>query len=117
MVRQPQEDSSQLRPRRDLWRLLLRDWSPHQALRVDLLRQVVLPRQVLPAVAAAVAAPAASSSQVVAVPAHRVAVPRLQDWSAPGHPDSCLQLQAALVPEAELVRAKPMRTRVNRDRW
>jgi len=67
--------------------------------------------------AAVVAAPAASSSQVIAVPAHRVVVPRLQDSWAPEHPDSYHRLPAALVPEAELVRAKPTRTQVNRDRW
>ena len=100
-------------------RQLLPDWSLRLALQVGLLLELVQPEVVLrPRVllAAAVAVPAASSSQVVAVPAHRVAVPRLQDSSAPEHPDSYHRLPAALVPEAELVRAKPTRTRVNRDR-
>ena len=99
-------------------RQLLPDWSRRLALQVGLLlelvqREVALPLRVLLA-AVAVAVPAASSSQVVAVPAHRVAVPRLQDSWVPEHRD---RLPAALVPEAELVRAKPTQTRVNRDRW
>jgi len=38
------------------------------------------------------------------------------DSSGPAHPDSCHQLPAALVPEAELEQTKPTRTRVKRDR-
>ncbi len=90
----------------------LPDWSLRPVLQVDLLPElvqleVVLPLRVLPE-AAAVAAPAASSSQVVAVPAQPAAALR--------QPDSYLRLPAVLVPEAELVRAKPTRTRVNIDR-
>ena len=93
-------------------RQLLPDWSLRLALQVGLLLEVVqlevvLLLRVLPE-AAAVAAPAASSSQVVAVPAQPAAALR--------QPDSYLRLPAVLVPEAELVRAKPTRTRVNRDR-
>ena len=105
----------------DLLRQLLPDWSQRLVLQVGLLlelvrREVVLPPRVLLA-AVAVAAPAASSSQVVAVPARRVAVPRLQDSWVLEHPDSYHRLPAALVQEAELVRAKPTRTQVNRDKW
>ena len=88
-------------------RQLLPDWSLRPALQVDLLLELVLPRRVL--LAAAVAAPAEGSSQVVAVPAQLAAALR--------QPDSYLRLPAVLVPEAELVRAKPTRTRVNIDRW
>lgn len=116
MVRQPQEDSSQLRQRRDLSRLPLRDWSLRQALRVDLLRQVALPRQVLLAVAAAVVAPAANWRRVLAVPAQPAAALHRLDSSAPELQDSYLLLPAVLVQQAELVQAKPTRTRVNRDR-
>ena len=116
MVRQPQEDSTQLRPR-DLSRLLLRDWSLRQALRVDLLRQVVLPRRVLLAAAAAVAAvPVANWQRVLAVPARPAAALHRLDLSAPGPLDSYPLLPAVLVQRAELVQAKPTRTRVNRDR-
>jgi hypothetical protein len=107
MVRQPQEDSSQRR-QQDLSRLLLRDWLLRQAL------QVVLPRLVL--LAAAVAAPAANWQRVLAVPAQPAAALHRLDLSAPGPLDSYLLLPAVLVQQAELVQAKPTRTRVNRDR-
>ena len=94
---------------------LLRDWSLRQALRVGLGQEVGLRRQVLLA-AVAVAVPVASSSQVVAVPAQLAAGLRQQDSSVPEHPDPHLLLPAALVLQAELVQAKPTRTRVNRDR-
>jgi len=84
-----------------------------RALQVDLLRRVLR-------AAVAVAVPAASSSQAVAVPApswsQAVAALRQRDSSAPEQPDSYRRLPAALVPEAVPVRAKPARTRVNRDR-
>ena len=93
-------------------RQLLPDWSLRPALQVGLLLElvqlaVVLPLRVLPE-EAAVADLAPSSSQVVAVPAQPAAALR--------QPDSYLRLPAVLVPEAELVRAKPTRTRVKRDR-
>jgi len=95
-----------------LLRQLLPDWSLRLAL------QVVLPRRVLPA--AVVAAPARGLSQAVVVPApsssQAAAALRQPDSSVPEPLDSYLQLPAALAPEAELVRAKPTRTRVNRDR-
>ena len=115
MVRQPQEDSSRLRPR-DLSRLLLRDWSLHQALRVDLLQQVVLPRQVLLAAAAVVAVPVANWQRVLAVPAQPAVVLHRLGSSVPEPLDSYPLLPAVLVRQAELVQAKPTRTRVNRDR-
>ena len=100
-------------------RQLLPDWSLHLVLQVDLQMEVVLPHQV-PLVVAAVAAPAASSSQVVAAPAQdssqAAAAQRLPDSLVPEQPDSCPRLPVALVPEAELVRARETRTRVNRDR-
>jgi hypothetical protein len=101
-------------------RQLLPDWSLRPALQVGLLLElvpleVVLPLRVLPE-EAAVAAPAASSSQVLADPAQPVAALRPPDSSAPEQPDSYHRLPAALVPEAELVRAKPTRTRLQRDR-
>ena len=91
--------------------MLLRDWSPRLALQVGLRHRVLL------AAEAAAAAPAASSPQVVAVPAQPVAGLRRLDSSVPEQPDSYLRLPAALVPQAELVQIKPTRTRVNRDRW
>ena len=114
-MKQPAQDSSQ-RLLQDLLRRLLRDWSLHLALQVHLLvelvqLEVVLPRRVLLAVAA-VAAPAANSWQVLAHPAQPVAALRLPDSSAPEQPDSYHRLRAALVPEAELARAKPTRTRL-----
>ena len=96
---------------------LLPDWSLRQALQAGLLLEVVRPRRVLlAAVAVAVVALAANSSQAVAVPVQQAAG-RQQDSSAAAHPDSYHQLPAALVPEAEeLVQVKATRTRVNRDR-
>ncbi|HMH07690.1 MAG TPA: hypothetical protein VK579_13505, partial [Terriglobales bacterium] len=95
-------------------RQLLPDWSLHLALQVGLLLEVVLPLPVL--LAAVVAAPAPGSSQVVAVPAlsssQAAAALRQPDSSVPEPLDSYLRLPAALVPEAELVRAKLTRTRV-----
>ena len=89
------------------------------ALQADLRLEVVLPRRVLLA-AVAVVAPAPSSSQAVAVPApsssQAVAALRQPDSSVPEPLDSYLRLPAALLPEAELGRAKPTRTRVNIDR-
>jgi hypothetical protein len=98
----------------------LPDWSLRPALQVDLLPElvqleVVLPLRVLPE-EEAVAAPAASSSQVVADPAQQAAALRQPDSSAPELLDSYHRLPAALVPEVELVRAKPTRTRLQRDR-
>jgi len=92
-------------------RQLLPDWSRRPALQVDLLLElvqleVVLPLRVLPE-EEAVADPAAGSSQVVADPAQQAAALRLLDSSAPEQPDSYHRLPAALVPEAELARAKP----------
>ena len=89
-------------------RRLLRDWLLRPALQVDLLLElvqleVVLPLRVLPE-EVGVADPAASSSQVVAVPAQQAAALR--------QPDSYHRLPAALVPEAELALAKPTRTRL-----
>jgi hypothetical protein len=109
-------EDSPLRLQQDLLRQLLPDWSLRPALLVGRLLElvqleVVLPLRVLPE-AAAVAAPAASSSQVAAVPAQLAAVPRLPDSSAVEHPGSYPRLLAALVPEAELARAKPTRTRL-----
>ena len=104
-----------LRLQQDLLRQLLPDWSLRLALLVGLLLEVVLPRRVL-LVAVAVAAPAPGSSQVVAVPAQPAAALRQPDSSVPEPQDSYLRLPAALLPAAELVRVKPTRTRVNRDR-
>ena len=97
-------------------RQLLPDWSLRLELQVGLLLEVVLlevvlPRRVLLA-AVAVAAPAPGSSQALAVPAPSSS----QAAAALRQPDSYLRLPAVLVPEAELVRAKPTRTRVNIDR-
>jgi hypothetical protein len=115
-VQQRQEDWSQRRQQQDLLHQLRRDWSLRQALQVDLRLEAALQRRVLLAVGA-VAALVANSLQVLAVPAHpAAALLQQQDSWVPEHPDSCLRLPAALVPQAELVRAKPMRTRVNRDR-
>ena len=95
-------------------RQLLPDWSRRPALQVDLQLEVVLPLRVLPE--EAVADPAASLSQVVADQAQQAAALRQPDSSAPEQPDSYHRLPAALVPEAELARAKPTRTRLQRDR-
>ena len=107
-----------MRLQQDLLRQLLPDWSLRPALLVGLLLEVVLPRRVL--LAAAVAAPAPGSSQAVAVPApsssQAAAALRQPDSSVPEPLDSYLRLPAVLVPEAELVRAKPTRTRVSTDR-
>ena len=113
MVRQPQQDSSQ---RRDLLQLLLRDWLLRQALQVDLLRQVVLQHRVLLAAAEVVAAPAANWQRALAVPAQPAAALHRLDSSVPEPLDSYPLLPAVLVRQAELVQAKPTRTRVNRDR-
>ena len=109
-------EDSPLQVQQDLLHQLLQDWSLRPALQVgpplELVQlEVVLPLRVLPE-AAAVAAPAASSSQAVAVPAQLAAAPRLPDSSAPEQPDSYHRLPAALVPEAELARAKPTPTRL-----
>jgi len=96
-----------------LLRQLLPDWSGRLALQVGLPLEAV---QVL-LEAAVVAAQAANSSQVIAVPAQLAAALRQRDSWVPEHPDSYHRLPAALVPEAELVRAKLTRTQVNRDRW
>jgi hypothetical protein len=92
-------------------------------LQVGLLLELVQPEVVLPLrvlLAAAVVALAPDSSQAVAVPAQdssqAAAALRLPDSLVPEPLDSYLQLRAALVPEAELVRAKATRTQVNRDR-
>ena len=71
------------RLQQDLLRQLLPDWSRRLALQVGLLlelvqREVALPPRVLLA-AAAVAAPAANLSQVLAVPAHLAAALRQRD--------------------------------------
>ena len=117
-------EDSPLRLQQDLLRQLLPDWSLRLALQVGLLLElvqleVVLPRRVLLA-AVAVAVPAPGSSQAVAVRApssSRAAAALLPpDSWVPEPLDSYLRLPAALLPEAELVRAKPTRTRVNRDR-
>ena len=103
-----QQDSS--RPRqRDSLRLLLRDWSPRLALRV------VREHRVLLAVVA-VAAPVVNSWRALVVLARRAAVQRQPDSWAPERLDSYLLLPVVLVRQAELVQAKPTRTRVNRDR-
>jgi len=107
-----------------LLRQLLPDWSLRLVLQVGLLLELVrleavLPRRVLLA-AVAVAVPAPGSSQAVAVPApsssQAAAALRQPDSSVPEPLDSYLRLPAALLPEAELGRAKPTRTRVNIDR-
>jgi hypothetical protein len=92
-------------------------------LQVGLLLELVQPEVVLPLrvlLAAAVVALAPDSSQAVAVPAQdssqAAAALRQRDSLVPEPLDSYLQLRAALVPEAELVRAKATRTQVNRDR-
>ena len=114
-MKQPQEDSSQ-RLQRGSLHLLPQDWSLRPELQVgpslELVQlEVVLPHQVLLA-AVAVAVPAASSSQVVAVPAQLAAALRQRDSSAPEQPGSYPRLPAALVPEAELAQAKPTPTRL-----
>ena len=101
------QHSSQ-RLQQDSLRQLLLDWSLRPALPVGLLLELVrleavLPLRVLPAAAVADLAPGLWQA---------VAVPRLRDSSAPEHRDSYHQLRAALVPEAELARAKPTRTRL-----
>ena len=98
-----------LRLLQDLLRQLLPDWSRRPALQVGLLLElvqleVVLPRRVLLA-AVAVAAPAPSSSQAAAAL-------RQPDSSVPEPLDLYHRLPAALLPEAELARAKPTRTRL-----
>ena len=105
------QQSSQ-RLRRDLLRRLLLDWSWRPALPVGLPLElvqlaVVLLLQVVPE--EELAAPAADLWQAAAVL-------RLPDSSAPEQPDPYHRLPAALVPEAELARAKPTRTRLLRDR-
>ena len=92
-------------------------------LQVGLLLELVQPEVVLPLrvlLAAVVVVLAADSSQAVAVPAQdssqAAAALRLPDSLVPEPLDSYLQLRAALVPEAELVRAKATRTQVNRAR-
>ncbi|PYK31979.1 MAG: hypothetical protein DME58_06630 [Verrucomicrobia bacterium] len=92
-------------------------------LQVGLLLELVQPEVVLPLrvlLAAVVVVLAADSSQAVAVPAQdssqAAAALRQRDSLVPEPLDSYLQLRAALVPEAELVRAKATRTQVNRDR-
>jgi len=103
-------EDSPLRLQQDLLRQLLPDWSLRLVLQVGLLLElvqleVVLPRRVLLAAVAVAAAPAPGSSQAAAVP-------RRPDSSAPEQPGSYHRLPAALVPEAELARAKPTRTRL-----
>ncbi len=92
-------------------------------LQVGLLLELVQPEVVLPLrvlLAAVVVVLAADSSQAVAVPAQdssqAAAALRQRDSLVPEPLDSYLQLRAALVPEAELVRAKATRTQVNRAR-
>ncbi len=92
-------------------------------LQVGLLLELVQPEVVLPLrvlLAAVVVALAPDLSQAVAVPAQdssqAAAALRLPDSLVPEPLDSYLQLRAALVPEAELVRAKATRTQVNRAR-
>ena len=92
-------------------------------LQVGLLLELVQPEVVLPLrvlLAAVVVALAPDLSQAVAVPAQdssqAAAALRLPDSLVPEQLDSYLQLRAALVPEAELVRAKATRTQVNRAR-
>jgi len=104
-------------------RQLLPDWSVRLVLQVGLLLELVQPEVVLPLrvlLAAVVVVLAADSSQAVAVPAQdssqAAAALRQRDSLVPEPLDSYLQLRAALVPEAELVRAKATRTQVNRDR-
>jgi len=104
-------------------RQLLPDWSVRLVLQVGLLLELVQPEVVLPLrvlLAAAVVALAPDSSQAVAVPAQdssqAAAALRQRDSLVPEPLDSYLQLRAALVPEAELVRAKATRTQVNRAR-
>jgi len=104
-------------------RQLLPDWSVRLVLQAGLLLELVQPEVVLPLrvlLAAVVVVLAADSSQAVAVPAQdssqAAAALRQRDSLVPEPLDSYLQLRAALVPEAELVRAKATRTQVNRDR-
>jgi len=87
---------------------LLLDWLQRPVLQVRLLLEpvrlvVVLPLRVVRE--AALVAPAARLWQALAAP-------RLLDSSAPEHPDSYHRLPAALVPEAELARAKPTQTQL-----
>jgi len=96
-------EDSPLQVQQDLLRQPLPDWSLRPALQAGLLLEVVLPLRVL--LAAAVAGPAPGSWQAVAAL-------RLPDSSAPEQPDSYHRLPAALVPEAELARAKPTPTRL-----
>ena len=106
MVKQPEEDSRRRR-QPDLLRQLLPDWSLRPALRVG--RQLEVVPQLRVGLAAAVAAPVANLWQ-------EAAGLRLPDSPAPEPRDSYHRLPAALVPEAELARAKPTRTRLQRDR-
>ena len=94
-------------------RRLLPDWSLRPALPVVPPPELAPALEVVPALGvglvAAVVVPAANLWQAPAAL-------RVPDWSAPEQPDSYHRLPAVLVPEAELGRAKPTRTRVNRDR-
>jgi hypothetical protein len=112
-VKQPEQDSSP-RLQQDSLHLLGQDWSLRLALQVVRPLEVALPRRVRLAVA--VAAPAAAVAAPVPSLWQAAAALRLRDSSAPEPLDSYLLLPAALVPQAELVQAKPTRTRVNRDR-
>ena len=103
-------------------RQLLLDWSQRPALQVGLLLElvqlaVVLPPRVRLAVAVAalvvaVAAPVVAVAAPVPSLCQAAAAPQLPDSPAPEQPDSYHRLPAALVPEAELARAKPTQTRL-----
>ena len=90
-------------------RRLLRDSLLRLALRADPRREVVLP---LEAARLLRVLPAAGAAGLARDLLQAVAVLPLPDWSAPAQPDSYPRLPAVLVPEAELARAKPTRTRL-----
>jgi hypothetical protein len=97
----------------DLLRQLLLGSSRRPALPVDLLLELV-PLQVVP-LELVPPLPVVPEGALVGPAADlwkAAAVPRLPDCPAPEQPDSYHRLPAALVPKAELARAKPTQTRL-----
>ena len=101
-------------------RRLLPDWSVRQALQVVRPPEVVRQLEVVPPLRVGLAAAVAGLVVAVAALAANLwqapAALRVPDSSAPEQPDSYHRLPAVLVLEAELARAKPTPTRLQRDR-